>query len=314
MRNHNHASYKLVLTYADVDGKATTFSYNSQEHPICLEILKSFILTGKWSEENTVVSSLNGSYHSRSHAIGLYEDLPWRINSHISERCVQDESYAAKFIAAAAIKAKEMGKSISTAKAKITRMKNKGENFRLLEHEYYLLAREYKLFSIVDFDYQEPVCACCGKTYPVKYTLNVNGDAYCMCCANNIVNSDSVLDLDAETLCAIKSALYESPDNTFEYTDEQINHQIQFLVSSQAEFMQFVNRIAQCYNAGEEDRNILHIYDKVWKEETIEKFNANIHSIIASKDSALFEKIATQLLMPIFPLEDVKILLKQLIV
>ena len=311
MRNHNHARYKILLSFTGVDRKVITDVYYIQEHPLCLERLKNYIKTGTWTGNNARIQTHNGWYDSNSHAASMYEQLPGHISEYFSKMCARDEKYAAIVMAAASQKATAFGESLGTTKAKITRMKNKGESLRLIEHEYYLLVKKYKLFTIVDFDYEEPVCACCGKIYPVKYTLNVDNEAYCFSCANELVNNDT--DQSDAEVQLVKKALYEEPDSTFKSSEELINRQIQHFVSAQKEFSQFVHRMAVYYNAGEEDKDILHIYERTWREATIEKFNANISSISNSESADSIDQIASELLVPRFDLEDINILLKQLV-
>lgn len=314
MRNHNHATYKILLSYAGVDGKVITDVYYRQEHPLCLENLKNFVRKGYWPENGVPISVHNGYSDSRSHAIYLYEQLPTDISRRIGKQCAKDEKYGAAVMTAATKKAKESGESLSSTKARITKLRKRDEDSSLIEHEYFLAVWKYNLFSLVDFDYEEPVCACCGRTYPYQYTLNVNHSAYCLRCANEIANGNSDVKMDAETIQTIRNALYEAPDTMFKVTEDQIKHQIQSIVVAQSEFSEFVGRIADYYNAGAEEKDLLRIYNRVWKEMTVEKFNANINKVTNLRSINTIDKITSNLLVPCFDLEDVKILLKQLIV
>lgn len=312
MRNHSQALYKLIISYTGVDDQvmATDVIYR-QEHPACLESLRSYVRTGKWSDKDVKIDLPNGGWSSsHSHAVYLYEYLPSHIAERMSKLCAEDGVYAAAIMSAATLKAKESGESLSSIKAKITRMKNKAEDIRKIEHEYFLIIKKYKLFTIIDFDFEEPVCACCGKVYPTKYTIDVDHEAYCICCANEIDTNQSQSRLSAKTVRAIKDALHEQPSTSFTCTEDQINYQIQQIAAEQEAFSQFVNRMAMYYNADKDDKDIARIYMRAWKEITEERIAANISSIESIDDLRNVEK---RLLAPRFDLEDVKILLKQLI-
>ena len=318
MENRNHPNTTKIVTFSAIDGITRVYEAATSASVASLEYVKTFVENGGYDKLEKPV----GSDDVWNEAVEIYENLGCSIKYQIARECCHDDTLAKTVLAEASAQAKQKGelaaKSLIKRKATITRMKNGNRHSMAIAHEYECILSEYGTYTLLGFDYHEPVCACCGRKFPREYMLEAGHTAVCMMCATEI---------DIETTTRIPTAvaeqivkeLHKSPYSFGKTTEEEISAYNSFAVASQRDFLSFASEMAD-YMVAHSETDTSRAFNHVWVTRSTRKFKENIERVSAvekelqsNSQKLTSNDLVNLLLVPRYDLGELELLVQQLL-
>lgn len=318
------ASNTITLTYSTIDGVERVIKQKVDTYTRALEYVRLLVEKKRDLEYGIPFDELDfidPAYQLHSHAVAAYTRLKDTILRDIARVCYEDPDFAKLILADATAQAKatdaEAVKSLAQMKAEITRKKNAGENRLSIIHKYYLLLRGYGKYELLKYDFEEPVCACCGRTFNHQYMLTIDDTTLCASCIDDIEKNKATIKISKKKIKKFSEALRYT-ERYANVTDELIENWKDQMVAVQRDFLSFASEMADHFIANGRTDDTFELYNLVWVERTKRLFASNIDTF-ADKDNPnkLFSLdsngLANELLAPKYTFSEIETLFKQLV-
>lgn len=318
------ASNTITLTYSTIDGVERVIKQKSSSNAKTLEYVRLLVEKKRDVKYGIPLDEVDftcPAYQLHSGAVGVYERFKDAILNDIARVCYEDPDFAKLILADATAQAKKKDaaavKSLAQTKAKITRMINAGEHSWSIIHEYCLLLRGYGKYELLKYDFEEPVCACCGRTFDHQYMLTIDGTTLCASCIDDIETKKATIKIPKKTIKQFSEALRYT-ERYANVTDELIEKWKDQMVAAQKDFLSFASEMADHFIANGRTGDTLELYNFVWVERTKRLFASNIDTFADKNNpNKLFSLnsngLANELLTPRYTFSEIETLFKQLV-